>query len=187
MSLVKIIINTAYPSAHVDGLLRLQNDAKNSPDQVSRVAQFLEGVAIRGGNVLVETGPVRASKRGTFSGGVPTANDTITINGVAFTAKDSGAGANEFNIGASAAATCTNFVAAVNASTSGKIKGTVFAVDNGDATVDLYATDPGQGGNLFTIAESMTNFAWAGGATALSGGTNTNTLNQINVGRTRQA
>lgn len=187
MALVKIIINTPKNSGDVDALLRLQNNANNSPDQVSRVANFLQGVAIRGGNVLVETGGVRASKRGTFSGGLPTAAETITINGQAFTARASGAGANEFNIGATAAATCTNFAAAVNASTAAKIKGTVFAVDNGDGTVDIYATDPGQGGNLYTLAESMTNFAWAGGASALSGGTNPNTMNQINVGRSRQA
>lgn len=187
MSLVKIIVNTPQDSGAIDAFLRLQNNPKNSDDMVSRVVQFLQGVVVRGANVLVETGGVRASKRGTFSGGLPTAAETITINGVAFTARAANPAANEFVIGATAAATCTNFAAAVNASTSAKIKNTVFAVDNGDGTVDLYATDPGQGGNMFSIAESMTNFAWAGGATLLSGGTNPNTMNQINVGRTRQA
>lgn len=185
MSLIKIIVNTPKNSADVDGLLRLQNDAKNSPDQVARVAEFLNGVAIRGGNVLVETGGVRASIAGTFTG-APTAADTVTINGVAFTARAASPAANEFVLSSTAATNATNLAAAINASTSGKIKGTVFAVADG-AVITIYATDPGQGGNLFTCAESMSNFAWAGAATALAGGTNPNTLNQINVGRTRQA
>jgi hypothetical protein len=50
------------------------------------------------------------------------ANDTITINGVTFTCKTSGAGANEFDTGgATNATTATNFAAAVNASTSAGI------------------------------------------------------------------
>lgn len=187
MSLIKIVINTPRNSGDVDSLLRLQNNAGNSPDQVTRVAEFLNGVAIRGGNVLVSTGAVRASLVGTFSGD-PTENDTITINGVAFTAKASGAGANEFNIATGDnVTTCANCVAAINASTSAKIKGTVFAVDNGDGTFTLYATVPGTLGNLFTTAESMDNFAWAGAASVLAGGTDPNTFNEINVGRTKQA
>lgn len=182
MSLVKIIINTPKNSGDVDALLRLQNDAANSPDQVSRIANFLQGVAIRGGNVLCETGGVRASVVGTFTG-APTAADTVTINGVDFTARAANPAANEFVLSSVAATNATRLAAAINASTSNKIKGTVIAVADG-ATVTVYATDPGQGGNMFTCAESMTNFAWAGAATALSGGTNPNTLNQINVGRT---
>lgn len=182
MSLVKITINTPKNSADVDAMLRLQNDAANSPDQVSRVANFLQGVAIRGGNVLVETGGVRASLVGTFTG-APTAADTVTINGVAFTARAANPAANEFVLSSTAATNATRLAAAINASTSNKIKGTVFAIASG-ATITVYAVDPGQGGNLYTMAESMDNFSWAGGGTALAGGTNPNTLNQINVGRT---
>lgn len=182
MTLLKIIVNTPKNDADVRALLRLQNDPKNSPDMVARVAEFLNGVAIRGGNVLVESGGVRASVAGTFTG-APTAADTVTINGVAFTARAANPAANEYVLSSTAATNATNLAAAINASTTAKIKGTVFALAVG-AVITIYAVDPGQGGNLFTCSESTANFTFAGAATALSGGTNPNTLNQINVGRT---
>lgn len=182
MALLKIIINTPKNSGDVDGLLKLQNDPKNSPDMVSRIANFLQGVAIRGGNVLCESGGVRASLAGTFTG-APTAADTLTINGVAFTARAANPAANEFVLSSVAATNATNLAAAINASVTAKVKGVVFAVAAG-AVITIYAVDPGAGANLYTVTESMANFTLAGAATALAGGTNPNTLNQINVGRT---
>lgn len=54
------------------------------------------------------------SKNITVSNSTLTAGDTITINGEVFTARASGAGADEFNIGGTAIITATNLVAAIN-------------------------------------------------------------------------
>lgn len=107
-----------------------------------------------------------ASKAGTFSG-VGTAADTITVNLVAFTLATAAANAHEVTIGGTATATAVNFAAAVNADPDGTH---VRAVQAG-AVVTLYALEAGYGGNNIAIAESSTSFSFAGGATALSGGT----------------
>ena len=126
------------------------------------------------------TGLARAQIVGTFSG-TGTAEDTITLGGLAYTLKDSTTtGAREVKIGADAATTCTNFCLAVNAgpSGSGTLWGStttaspyVTAVDNRDATVTLLAKAPGLIGNAVVIAESGTGFSFAGAATRLADGT----------------
>lgn len=107
-----------------------------------------------------------ASKAGTFSG-VGTANDTITINGQAFTMVAATPGAFDFVIGGTATLTAVNFAAKVNARPD---ETHVRALQAG-AVVTIYALDAGYGGNNIAISESGTSFSWAGGATALSGGT----------------
>lgn len=121
---------------------------------------------------------VNASKVLTFSG-VGTANDTITIGGVVYTLKATvTTTANEVLIGASAAATAANLTAAINGAAGGGTTygsltaphPSVYATVSG-ADVTVSAREPGLAGNSIAIAESGTGTAWAGGATALSGGT----------------
>ena len=125
------------------------------------------------------TALARAQIVGTFSG-TGTADDTITIGGLAYTLKASPTTtAREVKIGASAAATATNFCLCVNAGPtgSGTLWGSattanpyVTATDNGDATVTLKARDSGVIGNAVVISESGTGFSFAGAATRLAGG-----------------
>lgn len=99
-------------------------------------------------------------------------NDTITINGIAFTAKTSGATGNQFNIGASLTETAENLVAAITNSTTKLIKQTVKAENTG-AVITLTSRLAGVIGNttatggLFTLAKSAANVTltatWAGG------------------------
>lgn len=107
-----------------------------------------------------------ANKAGTFSG-VGTAADTITVNAVVFTLTASPAVSTDVLIGGTATATAINFAAAVNANPDTTMVRAVQAA----AVVTLYAIDPGAAGNAIAISESSTNFSFAGGATALSGGT----------------
>lgn len=96
-----------------------------------------------------------ASGTVTFTG-APTAAETLAINGVTFTARASGAVANEFNIGASVTETAANLAAAINASVTAKIKGIVSATSSA-GVVTVAFLSPGEVGLLGTITESLTN------------------------------
>lgn len=131
------------------------------------IDQMIAGVT--SSKMYVATTAVAASISGTFTG-VPSDSETSVINGVTFTAKTSGAGANQWNIGADATANAAAMAAAINASTSAKIAGQITA-SSAAGVITLTAIVPGTGGNLFTVTDSLSNFTWAGAATAFSGGT----------------
>jgi hypothetical protein len=166
MSRARILINVDETSGTLDAILRPL--ATDPAPGIQRLAAYLEGIAggVCNGSVRITTNCVKASQTGTFTD-KPTANDTITINGVAFTAKNSGAAANEFNIANSGVAAtdainnATALAAAINASTSAKIVNQVTASSSG-AVLTLTANIPGTNGNLFTVTEAMNNFTLAG-------------------------
>lgn len=108
------------------------------------------------------TAAVRASATATYTAKA-TAAKVVTINGQAFTAKASGAGANEFNIGLTKEDTAANLAAAVNASTTATIKGIVCATAASNAATgtakcaSVVNTNTLQVGNvLFTVKTSLT-------------------------------
>jgi hypothetical protein len=103
--------------------------------------------------ISVQGNAVRASGTVVFSNAA-TANDTFLINGVTFTAKNSGAGANEWNVGASASASATNLAAAINASVTALVSGYVTASAS-SGTVTITSTFYGIYGNQCTIAEGV--------------------------------
>ena len=112
----------------------------------------------------------------TFSG-TGTANDTITIGSTVYTLKASvGTTANEVLIGASAAATAANLVAAI---TGGAGAGTTYgsattphasvtARTDSSAVVGLVAKTPGTAGNAIATTETGTGTSFA--AATLGGG-----------------
>lgn len=118
--------------------------------------------------VNVKVGADYATLAGTFTG-APTAADTITIAGVAFTARASGAVANEFNIGGTVTITAAAAAAAINASVTAGVAGCVVA-SSALGVLTVRSSVPGKVGNAIQVAESMTNFAWAGAATRLASG-----------------
>jgi hypothetical protein len=71
-----------------------------------------------------------------------------------------------FSIGANTTATATNLASAITR--EGGTVG-VTASSNG-AVVTVQATTPGSAGNSITLADTLSNFTWAGGATTLTGG-----------------
>lgn len=105
-----------------------------------------------------------ASQTVTFS--APTAlNDTLTIGGIAFTAKTSGATGNQWNIGASATLDAAACAAAINANTT---INKVLTATSSSGVLTLTMKIPGNVGNLITLAKSST--ALTLGGAALAGG-----------------
>lgn len=103
----------------------------------------------------------------TFSTAVPSADETVTINGVVITFKASAdPDENEVTIGATLAETATNLKNFINDHRNDfGVSGGVTATSNaGVVTV----RSPGTAGNAVTLAEAGTNIAVSGGT--LSGG-----------------
>lgn len=153
MSISRLVLDSAWSAASIVGKL----DLKQGPLSIEKVGTFIQGATMSGEGLkmYVNLGAVQAFDTFTFTG-QPTAADTCTINGVTFTARASGAVANEFNIGSSVALTCANMAAAINASTSAKIANTVFAKATA-TTVVVTCLTPGTIGNLCTMTESLGN------------------------------
>lgn len=114
---------------------------------------------------------------------------TVTIGGVTYTLNTSLTNtANHVLIGADATAMAANLAAAINAGAgSGTTYGT-GTVANPSVTASanagvltVTAKTPGAAGNSIAVAETLTNSAWAGGATALAGGSDANTAGQMTV------
>jgi hypothetical protein len=82
------------------------------------------------------------------------AGDTVTLNGVAFTAVSGMPSGNQFLIGGSDAATAANLKAAINASTDVAIAGKAMAAKdlNGDNVVWIEAAAPGTAGNANALS-----------------------------------
>lgn len=123
-------------------------------------------VRIMPGATLVEDG-VKANGTVTFST-APTANDTVTVNGVVFTAKAVPVNAHEFALGASAAEAAANLKAKLSAAADVAVDKAVYTVSGAIVTA-TYATS-GTDGNAFTLAKSGTAVAVSGAT--LTGGTN---------------
>lgn len=96
------------------------------------------------------------------------ADEVVTIAGHAFTAKASGATGDQFNIGASEAATAANLAAAIRASVTAGIAGVVTAAA-ADAIVTITAIATGAVGNAITLTKTGDHLAVSGTGT-LAGG-----------------
>jgi hypothetical protein len=106
---------------------------------------------------------------------LPSADDTITLNGIVFTAKASGATGNEYNIGATVAATVENLYNSVIAATNTALKGAIYAYD-ADSLNITFAT-AGTIGNAYTLAESGSNTSVS--ASTLTSGVDNVTVNIV--------
>lgn len=133
------------------------------------LGKFFESVGIgaRGFNGYVVQGGAQATGTVTFSSLAN--NNTITVNGVVFTAKTSGAtGNNQFNLGANDTAAAVNFAAALNSSGApAKIIGVVSASPAAAVTTITFI-EAGAIGNLGTLAISANGSV---SAANLAGGT----------------
>lgn len=139
------------------GVYRLYNPANVDGSQVAKAILYA-GVAAGEGTT------VPASGRITFTTN-PSADATIAVNGVTFTAKASGATGAQFNIGANLAATMIAAAAVLNASVNASV-----AVATYTATADsieVVHDTAGAAGNAFTLAASV---ATPSAATLLGGG-----------------
>ena len=112
------------------------------------ITQVVSGV--RPAKVILGLNAVRAFGTVTLASHVAT--NTVTINGVVFTAVVSGAVANQYNVGTDTV-TAANLAASINASVSAAIAGLVTATSVGPV-VRGTAVTPGLLGNLVTLAIS---------------------------------
>ena len=109
---------------------------------------------------------VAATGTATFAG-QPADGDTLTVNGVVFTFKDSPAGAHQIGIGADLATTLANTTAKLTASADAEVSQATYA-DDGASVLTVTAATPGDAGNAFTLAESSTQITLS--AATLAGG-----------------
>jgi hypothetical protein len=148
------------------------------------------------------TTSTQGSVTGSFSGGIPSPGDTISITSgtdtVIYTWRSgiNNLNAREILIGATAADCATNFCNAINNewlngddTIAAPARSTYSwptptnaycrAVNNGGGSITLKARDPGAAGNSIAVAEACSNFSW--GASTLSGGTD-GTTTQMTTG-----
>lgn len=151
---------------------------------IDEICKFIQAEVLgRGASIVYFDTAVAASTTGTFTG-VPSNNETMTVNGVTFTAKTSGATGNQFNIGADVTTTAANLAAAINASTTAGVAGTVFA-SSAAGVVTFYAAVPGAAGKNIPMTESLSNFTLAD-TTLSTGGTQAHSTT-ISAGATQAA
>lgn len=173
-----LIVTTTDDANTVAGALATSGVSGNSStagsgaiDAIRNIGAYLENKAAQGPgiNVVYFDTAVSASTTGTFTGD-PTAGDTVTINGVAFTARASGAVANEYNIvTSSVSGNAAALAAAINASVTARVINTVGAT-SALGVVTFYSIVPGSSGITTTITESTANFTLVA-TTFTTGGT----------------
>lgn len=105
------------------------------------------------------TGGVQSTGTITFSN-APSNNDTVTVNGVVFTAKTSPSGAYQFALGSDGATAATNLIAKLVAATDAAVQLAGYTRAAGVITV-TYGT-VGTAGDAFTLAKSGSNIAVSG-------------------------
>lgn len=128
----------------------------------------------RGSGALAVTGAgVQASATLTFNN-AGTATDTLTINGVAFTAVASGATGNQWNVAGTATLSAEAAAVAINASVTSLVSGYVYAVALA-GVVTVKAQRAGLFGNTMTLAAGQASITAS--ATRLAGGTDATAIN----------
>lgn len=124
-------------------------------------------VKIMPGASLVSEGGAKATGKITVAA-QPADGDTVTVNGVSFTFKTSGAGGNNVVIGANAAATASALLAVLKGSTAPAVAAADYTLASAAITVTNKSAGPA--GNNFTLAASNTTATTLSGA-KLTGGT----------------
>ncbi len=161
MAVLKLSISTGRPSTYYNQKFET---VKGKHSIATQLAAFIVSVSTGTEKAMsasippriaisVQENEVRASGTISFSA-VATADDTLIINGVTFTAKASGATGNEFNVGVTATASATNLAAAINASGTALVSGYVTA-SSLVGVVTVTSAFYGLSGNQTTIAEGV--------------------------------
>lgn len=164
MSFVKILMHVPDSATTMKNILQLEASPINQVDDENMdkmIGDMIDGSQLS--FTKISTGSVQASGTITFAGLVAT--DTITVNGVVFTAVASGATGNQFNVGASDTITATNAAKAINASVTANVIHVVFASAVGPV-ITVTAVQPGLQGNMNTLAISAHGAVASAGASS---------------------
>lgn len=114
---------------------------------------------------------------------------TVTINGQTYTFNTSLTNtANNVLIGADNTTMAANLAAAINAGAgagttygTGTVANAAVTASATAGVVTVTAKTAGSVGNSVTVAETLTNGSWAGGATSLAGGSDPSTAGQVTI------
>jgi hypothetical protein len=160
MSFVKILLSVPDSAETMNSAYLQLNTAENQVDVEG--LQKLMGDVVDGAQLAytkISTGAVQASSTGTFTGAA-TANQTMTIAGVTFTAKASpDESAEEYLVSATVALEAASLARAINASTD--LAGLVTA-SAALGVVTITAVQPGIAGNQIpTVDIDTSNFTFA--------------------------
>jgi len=172
MTQIVITINSPDTTATINQ--RLNQRRSDRGGNFAKLESYINGCK---GNIFptlpaaITTGSVASTATITFAG-QPTNNQTITINGVVFTAKTSGATGDEFNIGSNYAETMINLVNAIKASTTSGIE--KLSVSFTGFVITLTSALAGTLGNALTLAKTLTNVTISGAT--FTGGVDGTTL-----------
>lgn len=164
---------------------KLLKAASKPREEATHIRNFFDAAAIgqRSCKTTVQvTSGDQATASGTFTFSAhASASDTVLINGVTFTGETSGATGNQFNVGTTATLTASALAAAINASATALVSGTVVAT-SALGVVTITAAVSGLIGNAITIAKGTDSGSvnTVSGA-RLTGGANPTTLSAQNT------
>lgn len=178
MSVLKVSITTNRPDEWLEQNFETAGGnhsiAQRLVDYLTRVSSGNEGAeaALVPPSIAMSVQGNETRASGTFILNTVIATDAISINGVTFTCVASGAGANQFNVGASDVLTAANLAAAINASVTALVAGYVTATSAAGLTttgvVTVKSTNYGVQGNQTLIASADATIVASG--THLTGG-----------------
>lgn len=168
----QIDASTTNQAANIAAAIVANVPAVSATNSTNIVNGISRAVGTAGNSIgLVSSNPAAVfAPSATMNGG--TDGDTVTINGVVFTASNDPAYQpnNEFQVGGTTTITATNLAAAVNACNTVGVFQTISARSSTDV-VTLRARKSGTAGNAYTLASSVPLVMVISGAT-FSGGTN---------------
>jgi phage tail sheath gpL-like len=135
---------------------------------MNKLSAYFASLASGNRMATVELAVAAVAATGTVTLASVNVSDTVTIDGIVFTAVASGATGNQFNQGGTDTVDAESLVSAVNANTT--LDGRLVA-SNVAGVVTFTALEPGELGNSISLASSNGTRLAVSGA-ALAGGTN---------------
>lgn len=140
----------------------------------TKLIRYFRGLMGGARSARVYIGETAVQASGTVTLSAHVATNTVTVNGVVFTAVAAGAVANQYNIGGSDSITGDNLAASINASVTALVSGYITAA-NVAGVVTVTAVQPGLSGNMFTLAISANGSVSGAKLTAGTDGTTVRT------------
>lgn len=138
MAITRITVATPDPKEADQAVLSFTAGNRSG---VERIANFFNSIVtgLRTAKVRLNTGAVQAEGQVAFDSFVQ--DDTVTVNGVVFTGRNSPSTTVQFAVGASDEACANNFYEKIKASAEDKIAGVVVPYRRGTVLLSSFAND----------------------------------------------
>ena len=173
MGVLNLVITSARPTTYLTSEFET---VTSKYAIVNRITKYLMGLSTGTESAESSTAPAsiaisvlgnQTKASATLTCVSAIANDTVVINLVTFTCKNSGAVANEFNKGSTNTECATNLAAAINASVTALVTGVISATSSSNV-VTIKAIAAGLQGNQNTV--TTTGGTIAASSAKLAGG-----------------